>query len=80
MHNTTWALNIMLSFQKLMSQFQKNFFVKGQTGSNSQDAFGQSQVSNKKMSQLRSIAVDNKNKTHYNSADYIFYPTNSVSL
>ena len=53
--------------KKLMSQLQKNFGLKGQTDPKSQGPSGQSQMSNKRISQLlRGIAVDSKNKTQHN--------------
>ena len=67
MRNTIWAPNTMLSSRKkLKSQFQENFW----TGRTHPSAY--SQGSNKRVSQLRGITVDNKNKTQYNSANHIY--------
>ena len=69
MHNTTWAPNTMLSSRKkktkeaipwkLLDRMDKPYL---------QDPSGHSQGSNKRISQLRGIAVDNQNKTQYNLA------------
>ena len=64
MHNTTWVPDTMLSSRKkLKSQFQENFQTEGRTDLiYRQDFSGHCQGCNKRISQLRGITVDNKNK------------------
>ena len=68
MHNTTWAPNTMLSCKKNWRANSKETSERRMDRPYLYDPSGHGQGSYKRISQLRGIAVVNKNKIQYISA------------
>ena len=68
MRNTTWAPNTMLSSRKNLRENFKNTFGQKDRQTLFTGPLSYGLDPNKRISQLRGIAVDNKNKIQYNLA------------